>query len=458
MAQSPLQQKINNLKNLGSLKNASISIDFVDLETGSSIASLNKNVALSPASSLKLLTTAIALNDLGADFKYKTTIGYNGKIIDSTLIGDVVIFGTGDPSLGQNENALNPPLLWAQSITDIGIEKIEGNIIADASYFDTNSTPPFWPWIDLGNYYASGVWGINIYENSYQLFLDQTKQDQAPEICGTKPNIDNLKFINELNSAEPLSGDNAYIFGAPYTYNRFVRGTIPSGKSTFIIKGSMPEAPLQTAQLLKNSLNKKGVYVDGNAIVSYSKIEFENEISELQSAKLLDLVKVCNVESKNLYAESFLKTLGKNFNNDPSFKGGIKYLRQGLSKMGLNQKEVFIYDGSGLSPNNAISSSHFTKILTYIYNDKNFFELFKSSLAIAGKSGTASKFLRNTQAQGNVYLKTGSMEAVKSYTGYIKTKKNKYICFSIILNKYTSYKKEVIDNIQKIILEAWSSN
>ena len=265
-AQSPLQNSIDALSRDADLRHAGLGICVIDIENGKVIAQYEKDRSLIPASSLKVVTTATTLAKLGSDFRFKTELQYDGNIDrNGTLNGNLYIKGFGDPTLGSDRFKAAMPVdqlmaEFVQAVKKAGIKKIAGKIVGDASFFSSSVNGRTWVWEDLGNYYASGAWGLNILENRFYLnFQQNPKLGHQPKIESTKPSIPNLMLINEVRSAEKKSGDNAYVFGSPYSYTRFVRGTIPVGKSTFTIKGGIPDPPFFTGYLLMEALENNDV-------------------------------------------------------------------------------------------------------------------------------------------------------------------------------------------------------
>ncbi len=461
MGQSILQKKVNAFTKVTNLASANISIDVKDLNSNKSLASFQSNKSLSPASSVKLFTTAIALDKLGEDYTFDTELRYSGMIEAGTLNGNLYIIGSGDPSLGSDQmdaglriNALLEKML--QAIKAVGINKVNGHIVSDVSCFDSAVIPPSWPWIDLGNYYACGAHGLNLHENLYYLFFDQSpKIGATPDCCGTDPDIPNLTFINELETAGPNSGDNAYIYGAPYTYTKFIRGTIPAGNGSFKIKGSIPDPPLLMAQLLKKELEKSDIQISGSARTSFAKSPKGNSLFIHESPGLQDIVNRTNLKSVNLYAEILLKTLGKEFKQDGSFNQGLEFINEYLKNNGCDTKGLFLMDGSGLSPNTGVSASHFTQLLKVVFDKKKLYNNFKKSLPVSGQSGSMKRLLINTPAAGNLFVKSGSMERVRSYTGFASTQSGKTLGFSIIVNNYEGSSRPLIKEIEKLMLEIY---
>ena len=421
------------------------------MDTGKTIGQHMSNLSLIPASSLKLITTGVALERLGKDFHYETKLLHDQ--------GNIYLIGSGDPTLGspQSDYTMNTKALmlrFADEVAKQGKTNWSGGVLAISDVFDTAPVGESWPWYDLGNYYASGVWGLNIRENYYDLFLDQNPTPgKAPQCCGTDPEIPQLTFINELTSGSSNSGDNAYIYGGPYSYQKFIRGSIPAGTSTFKIKGSIPEPPLIAAQLLHDALEERNMQITQAPAYTFQAPSLSSAklIFQHRSPTLLDIVTETNRKSINLYAEALLKTLAVMPNKkNASAQEGLRIIYDHLKSKGISTDGFYMVDGSGMSPRNNMSSKHFTSFLQSMYKNKNLFQNYKQSLAIIGRQGTLQYMMKSSPIAGHLYGKSGSMERVRSYSGYIITQSNRTIAFSIIVNNFAGKSRTVVREIEKI--------
>ncbi len=447
------------------MKNASIGICVLEVESGKKIQSYNADMSLVPASSMKVITTSTALTLLGKDYRFKTELSYDGEITqDGILKGNIYIKGYGDPTLGTEkpEGTTTWKALmeeWAGVILSQGIKEINGDIIGDASYFETAALAPTWQWNDIGNYYGAGVFGLNINANSYELeFRQNPTVGQAPKIEKITPQIENLSFINEVVSAGRNTGDNCYIYGSPYQYTAFLRGTIPAGSSTFKVKGSIPEPAFTTASLLAQTLVRQGIKISGTAstILERKRVGLDVGSSKKvfhthSSMPLLDIVKITNEESINLYCEALLKTIGKKIKGEGSRNKGIEAIKEFWEERGIPSEGFFMEDGCGLSPRNGMSSKHIANILRKAYLDKNIGEDFKNALPIGGETGTLKYLFRNSLAKGRIWAKTGSMDRIRSYSGYAKTKSGKWLSFSIIINNYNGTSSDARQHLETLM-------
>ena len=422
------------------LTNASISVHVVDLNEGSTLGAFNENQSLVPASTQKLISTACALKEFGANARFSTTLSYSGILTNGTLRGDLILTGGGDPSLGskyaKNLNQVMTTLVDA--IKNAGIQKVEGRIIADARYFEDYTIPRTWIWEDMGNYYGAGISALSINDNTFHLYLNSYEPGKKVSTVRVSPEIPGMIIKNEVVGSA-TGGDNAYIYGAPYQMERTVRGSIPSNKSRFRIKGSIPDPALFAAQQLKKVLTANGIAVSDVA-TSYRNLansEFPKEenkdIFTLEGHTVGKIVYLTNQHSVNLFAEHLTCQLAKKRGNVGNTEAGAKALLQILREMKVDTRGMYLVDGSGMSRFNAVSSKQLTNLLAIMKDNV----VFTNSLSVAGVSGTLGNMLKDSPAKGKLKAKSGYMERVRSYAGYVTTASGKEVAFCFIVNNYS---------------------
>jgi serine-type D-Ala-D-Ala carboxypeptidase/endopeptidase (penicillin-binding protein 4) len=446
VCQNSIQKEIDAFSKIEALKNASISFLAVDLETSLTIAELNPTTSLPAASTAKLFSTSTALKVLGPDFHPSTTIYFEGKISqDSILDGNIWVKGGGDPTLGSvyfNEKGEESDFLetWVNEVKKNGIKQIKGCVIVDGSEYSYLGVPDGWTWSDIGNYYGAGPSGIILYDNMLKYHFQTGTPENKTTLVSTFPKVDNLNFNNQI-IASSKRGDNSYIYGAPYSYERFGIGELPSNRKNFIVKGSIPDPEIQLATELKDKLESDGIKVEKGA-KSY-RLEQNNFINNYDSfTKLLshpgktvsEIVTLTNQKSINLFAEQLLYLFSKNDQVIGSTSKGLEIIENCWGKE-VDFNSMYLTDGSGLSRSNAISASHFCDLLSSIYKSSIFMD-FENSLPLAGCSGTLKNVCKNQLGHGRIRAKSGSLTRVKSYAGYIDSKSGKKLAFSIIVNNF----------------------
>ncbi len=460
--QASLEARIK--KHLGSeaFRYAGVSITVLDLESGKKMAGINENRVLIPASTQKLLTSFTALDILGEDYQYETKINYSGKIDDQgTLNGNIYIIGSGDPTLGSHkfkESLAFEELIRriSKEIKRAGILKINGKIIADESIFNSFPISPSWQWNDLGNYYACGAWGININENQYTIrFSKRAKVGNRPKLTSYGPKVPGLELSNELVVDSAGTGDNAYIFGGPYNYKKRIVGTIPAGKGSFAIKGSIPDPPLFMAYHLMKRLNKDGIDVDEYETQYEPRKKRTKNIYTIFSPTLKQIAQRANLESNNLYSEALLKTIATKQSTGGSGGVGIYLMKRFLRKLKIKTESMHLEDGSGLSARNNLNSMLLATFLQRYANTFDDINEVLRYLPSAGVSGTLSKMFKNSSARGRVWAKTGTMDRVHNYAGYIRTKSGRWVSFAILVNGFSVNQQTMRKKLERLMTDIY---
>jgi len=452
------QSKLDTWVKDADLKSASIGFKAIKISSGEIIGELNPSQALVPASNLKLLTTAASLASFASNRKFETKIFYSGKIEDGILKGDLIIQGGGDPSLGSKYNGGQQKVFdyWIKAIKEIGINTIEGNVISDASSFPDYDIPRTWIWEDIGNYYGSGVSGLSFMDNTFEAyFTSPSEAGKATSIVSVVPEIPNFNIDNKVLSSNQ-NRDNAYLFGGPYNFNKKAEGSIPKGRNSFKVKGSFPDPALQLAYMFRNELISSGIAVKKRystqrelRLAGKEMKTPSNLIASFSGLELHQLVYYTNRNSVNLYAEHLHRLLGKEKYGMADVESGNKAVMGYLASQNLPLEGVNLMDGSGMSRFNTVTVDLMTALLIEMDQSKNV-EYFKKSLAVSGESGTFKSFMTNSATKGKVKGKSGYMERVRSYSGYIQTQ-NGSIAFSIIVNNYSCTASQMKRKIELIL-------
>lgn len=457
LAQNSTEQAIEKLISKSVYKHANVSIAAFDIETKKQIVDIRSEKMLIPASSMKLITTLVAIDKLGEDFRFNTEISYDGTIEpDGTLKGNIYIVGSGDPTLGSKRIKDQPDMeellvIIRDAIIDFGITCIDGDIVADESVFDSFPISPSWQWNDLGNYYAGGSWGLNINENEYYIYLNKRgKVGTRPAVKFFAPHIPDLDLSNEITVDSSNTGDNAYIFGGPYNYYKRLTGTIPAGSGTFTIKGSIPDPPLFFAYHVREKLTKANIQSESYSSIFKKSKKKRRSIKMLQSQELKDIVKLTNMKSINLYAESLLKTIAGKAKMRASGGAGIAVIKKALKKEGVSISGLHMEDGSGLSARSAVSSKVFAQTVM-AYTNKMGVEKICKLLPRGGREGTVVNMFAGSGMEGKVWLKSGSMDRVFSYSGLLQNKEGKWTSFSVIVNGFSEKHRVMRPKLEKII-------
>jgi D-alanyl-D-alanine carboxypeptidase/D-alanyl-D-alanine-endopeptidase (penicillin-binding protein 4) len=443
-----------------SMAHASVSLSIIEAEKREKVYTYNADRSLTPASVMKLITSAAALELLGPQYTFKTEIGYTGTINKRTgkLKGNIVIRGGGDPALGSDRFSdyyKDFMAGWVAEVKKLGIKKVEGRVLTDDSYYDYQPVPAKWLWEDAGNYYGAGAYGLSIFDNTYEIHLKTSSDSSQLFITEIVPGECKYEFSNWLIAAG--TSDEGYVFAAPYSTNGWLAGSIPANMDDFTLKASVADPPRLMAKMMNEKIEAAGISLSGEP--STSRLEQENSpvkitlISETISPPLVKIIEALNHESVNLYAEHFIKELGKKFRNRGSTAAGVDVIEDFLRNGGISTEGMFIEDGSGLSPVNSINTNGLVSLLFYMKNNGRYFPEYYNSLPDAGKEGTLKNYFRDPVFDSRLRAKSGSMTRVRSYAGYFTTQSGKQMIFSIIVNNFSGPSKNIISGIEEIIRE-----
>lgn len=412
------------------MRYATAGISVVNSESGQTLFEYNGNTGLAPASCQKLVTSATAMELLGINYRYKTEIGYDGEIKDGKLNGNLHITGYGDPTLGSWRYAGTSDTSiirqWRKKIQDAGIKKINGQIMVHADQWETASVPGGWPWDDMGNYYGAGAYGLNWRENQYDLVL-KSGPNPGDKVMIAKmiPVLHNMIFTNELIAGKKGSGDNAYIYSAPYNDRAFIRGTIPPAQSAFTISGSMTDPGMQlgytlAAALVDASGKQPGVRAQSN--------QKSIQSIHVQYSPVLDSINYWFMrKSVNLYGEALVKTLAFEKNGKGSTEDGLEIMKDFWKTRGIDPAALRMMDGSGLSPQNRVTTNSLVKVLQYAHSQSWF-----------------AQYMAAFPEYNKMKLKSGTIGGSKGFAGYHTSKEGITYTVAFIVNNYNGSANEIV--------------
>lgn len=442
-----------------SMYGASVSLCILDAGSGVPVFEYNPFKGMMPASTMKLITTSAALELLGPEYVFTTMLGYSGNLNKRSgkLEGDIVITGGGDPALGSPYfrghygDFINK---WVYEIRNAGIREISGNVIVDDSRYGYEPVPSKWLWEDIGNYYGAGASGLSVFDNTYEIHLKTGGPGTIPQITGMVPSEVSVDLTNRLRAEG--DSDNGYVYAAPYSEKGWISGTVPVNRNDFVLKASLPDPSLLLARILRNRLDSAGVSVTGKP--STSRIENRTPgntgiLSRIISPPLDSIIIILNHESVNLYAEHLARELGRVYLNNGSTKSGTGIILKFLEETGIPVEGVFIEDGSGLSPFNAVNARTMASLLCHMRNKSAFFAEFYSSLPEAGKAGTLARYFKDPVFDSRLRAKSGSITRVRCYAGYLETISGKDLSFSVMINNYSGPSRLIISLIEEILKE-----
>jgi D-alanyl-D-alanine carboxypeptidase/D-alanyl-D-alanine-endopeptidase (penicillin-binding protein 4) len=465
-----LAQEIDRVLDESDLAQARWGIFVMSMKDGRVLYSRNGDQLFTPASNMKIYTTAAALDLLGVDYRWRTSV-YADKQPDAggVIDGSLTLFGRGAPDLNSyGKNGL-PSL--ADQLYQRGVRRVSGNIIGDESYFRGELFGLGWQWNDLQWYFGAEPSALTIDENSLEL-----KIAPADKVGGAASLTLNREtnYLHLVNNTMTVARDATTTIGINrgLSDNELrVWGEFPNGGRSFTAYLSVPNPALWAATLFRKALITRGIKVDGEAHsrdfrVTESEIfdpQKAVEIANESSDTLGEIVRKTNKESNNLYAELILRTLGKERGSsapDPNARknrergddeAGTAVVKSWLDQNGVPSEALSIRDGSGLSRLDLVTPEATARLLVAIAGATSA-AAFRDSLPIAGRDGTLGP--RLLPETGRVSAKTGTLTYIHSLSGYATTEKNEVLAFSIFCNDATGQSNPVrlIDQIVGLIV------
>lgn len=437
---------------------ANMSVLVQNLNTGEVIDEYRSDKVVPPASVMKLLTTAAALEMMGPGFRFPTVLEYTGTIENGVLHGDLYVRGGCDPSLGwKGRNAfLNQ---WVKAVKAAGIQRIHGAVVADMTMLDGEAQNPNWLCEDAGNYYAPGIFALNYYGNTMNIVLESGAPGTVARVLKTEPAVSDIRFINHVR-CDKITYDGAFVSGLPYSCERYLTGAVPSNLGTFGVKGDLPNPGLLLARHFTAKLREAGVEVrhEASYLADYNPLTPpRTELYIHYSEPLSEIIKETNLNSNNLYAEALFRYLGSRYTLPGTIHNSQDLLRDYWRRRGVSVQNAIIKDGCGLAPQDAVSAKAFVQLLTVMHTSPNA-EAWMASLPVSGKSGTLTSLCPKTVLEGRIHAKSGTIAGTKNFAGYIDAPNGDTWVFAILINSAPGKAKNIQHVIQKYLLDVYSAH
>ena len=466
-----LARRIDAVLDAAAFEEAFWGVLVVDLETGQTIYTRNADKRFLPASNLKLITTAAALDGLGPDFRYTTGLYFDGEVRGTTLVGDLIIRGSGDPTLGSTRFGNDDPLgvfrRWADALKSRGVTRITGNVIGDDNVFDDVPYGLGWAWDDFVYDYGAETSGLTFHEGTINMTVRGTSPGSRAAVSWLPIQTDYIRIDNQSRTL--TSGRSTHEgYARELSGNRFTITTeVAAGRRD--TEALAIHNPTQyAAHMLRLVLLQEGIGVEGRAIdaddlpspPSYLQLD---RVASATSPLLAEIVEATNRKSINLFAEHLLRTLGVHRYHgseaEPgSVEAGVRAMRSMLTEAGISEDELQMVDGSGLSFMNRVTPQALVALLSYMHthSDSSVRTAFYDSLPLGGHSGTLSGRYPSGDARGNVRAKTGYINGVRTLSGYVTAASGNRLAFSILCNHYatrTSRVSEAQDDVVELLAD-----
>jgi len=446
-----LRSAVDAVLSQGSYGRAEWGVLVVSLDRGDTLVARDAHTALTPASNMKVLTSAAALHHLGADYRFTTWVVAEGPVVDGVIEGDLVLYGTGDPGIADRFFASRSTVFeqLAEDLRARGITEVRGRVVGDGSRFSGELRSPSWEPGDLNEWYAAPSGALSYNENVLSLRVSPGRVGGPPEVNST-PSHTGLPVRNEATTVSGTARPRlALLRDDPETPVR-VYGQIRRDSPDVWRQMTITDPALFAAHGFTHVLRDEGIEVaqdpasireGGPTRVGHSAVfgpgrEGPTVLALHRSPPLSTYLRAVNQRSHNLYADLLLKTLGWELEGEGSFEAGARVVRSWLLEMGAPTTGLRVLDGSGLAPENRISPATLVAAISAVSSTEGW-EAFVESLAEAGDR-TLNGRMRGTPAAGNLRAKTGTIRRVSALSGVVKSADGEQLAFSIIGNQLPS--------------------
>jgi D-alanyl-D-alanine carboxypeptidase/D-alanyl-D-alanine-endopeptidase (penicillin-binding protein 4) len=446
----------------------------VDADSGDVLYQRNADKYFVPASNMKLLTSALALAKLGTDYRFRTTVETRGALsADGMLSSDVVLVGRGDPNLSNRkfpfegkEEFVGPPEQALSELADAvvarGVKAISGDVVGDDSYFPAERYPDGWEIDDMVWEYGAAISAIVVNDNTVKLTLTPgmgAGEEVRAEVWPPTPDfvIENHVVASGVDAKPDLR-----LTREPGADVVVITGTLPARSAPRILVLAIEEPARHAAALLKKLLEERGVVISGVARATHESIASPGEpaiLAEHRSVPLGESVKLVNKISQNLHTEMYLRATARQSGVWNTPEELAQFPESFYAEAGIVPGDVLQMDGSGLSRHDLVTPGALVALLRYVQKQP-WFNAYYDSLPIAGVDGTLEDRMKNTAAMGRIHAKSGSLEHIRTRSGYAETASGRRLIFSFLGNNQAGKSHEatdVLDGLCVALAEEWAA-
>lgn len=436
----------------------------VDAATGETLYQKNADKYFVPASNMKLLTTALALDTLGPDYRFRTTLETNGNLSpDGRLSGDLILVGRGDPNLSNRKFPFDtkeefdgpPEKVLAELVEAVvarGLKEITGDVVGDDSYFPRERYPDGWEIDDMVWEYGAAVSAIVVDDNTVTLTLTPGERAGSPVQVSVEPAAQEFTVKSEVTTTGAKEKPDLRLTREPGADSVVVSGVLPAKSSAHKLVLAIQEPAQHAGALLARLLAEKGVKLHGKVRAQHDPDAVGAErtvLAEHLSIPLVDSVKLVNKISQNLHTEVLLRSAARQSGRWTDPEDLTKFPEAFYAKAGIPAGDVVQTDGSGLSRHDLVTPRAFVALLQYAQKQP-WFPVFYASLPVAGVDGTLNERMKSTGISGRIHAKTGSVSHVRTLSGYAETLGGRRLIFSFLSNNESVKNREVHDAIDAL--------
>jgi len=457
-----LRQAIEAALARPSLESAFWGIEVRSLGSGRTLYARNERKAFRPASTLKLVVTAAALDALGPDARPRTTLETSGRLDGlGRILGDLVLVGGGDPNLSARFSPGRPTAAFeamAESLVAAGVRRVEGRVVGNAGAFRGERRGASWTWEDLAWGYGTEISALSFADNQVEATLQPGERVAEPALLTLAPDSGCLNVVSSVTTSETRPGSGAeddarelVLLREPGSNDVRLTGPLPIG-GRWQGHLAVADPAACAAAVFASLLEARGIRVVGGVATSEAPRPADARVlAAYDGVPLAQVIQVINKESQNLHAEMLLRLLGLRVKGEGGVEQGHAAVAEAMARLGVDATGWSLADGSGLARTNLLTPHGLVGLLAAMDRHPHA-AVFRDSLAIAGVDGTLERRLRGTAAERRVIAKTGSFQLANALAGYVTTVRGERLAFALLLNNQAPGTGDAIAAIDRVAL------
>jgi D-alanyl-D-alanine carboxypeptidase/D-alanyl-D-alanine-endopeptidase (penicillin-binding protein 4) len=424
-----------------------------------------------PASTAKLVVSAVAAALLPPDGTVRTSVYATGPLVNGVLRGDLVLYGRGDPTMSRRCYATDTTRAFAceadpsarfrrlaAALRAEGIHAVAGDLVGDGSWFEPTMTHPDWEGYDLNWWYAAPVSGLGFNDNSVDITWGAGPAPGRPGQVSFSPVLGDVTLDNHTTTVPGDTGATIDFFRDPGTLRIRAEGLVPYTASGRTEHFALPDPNLFAAWAFGAALSEAGIAIQGRTrsttdSTAYRTARAAPPLAEAESRPFRDWIFPILNTSQNWFAEVLLKQLGRRFGRAGSWAEGLATERRFLiDSVRLDSTQFALVDGSGLAASNAVSPSALVRLLQFARRRPHM-EAFLDALPRSGTRGSLRSRFLGTPVEGRVLAKPGSIRRVNGLAGYLDLADGRRVTFAVLVNHHTLPGTATIAAIDSVVVD-----
>jgi len=446
--QATLAAQLDAVFDAPALERALTGVRIESLRNGTVIYARDASRHVIPASNMKLVTMAVAAERLGWDFTFETRLEAAGSIEQGTLRGDLVVVGSGDPSIGSSDEGPSPIFTeWIRTLRGAGIRRVDGRLIGDDDAYDDRGLGTGWAWDDITAGYSAPSGALTYNENVVVVRVTPAPTAGQAATVRLTPTGSAFDLVDDVTTTAADDSVSLAISRELGSRRLMVRGRVPANGRTVVRTTSIDNPTRYFVDSLRGALEAGGIPVTGGAWdiddLEVPPVSARRTLLTRHSLPLTVIGGAFMKPSQNLYGEILLKAIGRAASGRGTARDGRRAVGETLASWEIPEDAVVVADGSGLSRMNYVTADAIVAILKRVWRDERMRGPFLATLPIGGRDGTLASRMKTPELDGRVQAKTGTLTHVRALSGYLTTTSGEKVVFSMIANHFTAPTAEV---------------